>query len=54
MNIRPAPIDSEQAVRERYAAAAQVREAALCCPVDYDPRWLEAIPPEVIERLSLP
>ena len=43
-------IDSDQAVRERYAAAAQVREAALCCPVDYDARYLEAIPAEVIER----
>jgi SAM-dependent methyltransferase len=43
-------IDSEQAVRERYAAAARVREAALCCPVDYDARHLEAIPAEVIER----
>jgi ubiquinone/menaquinone biosynthesis C-methylase UbiE len=40
----------ERAVGERYSAAAQVREAALCCPVDYDPRWLEAIPAEVIER----
>ena len=42
--------DGDAAVRERYAAAAQVREAALCCPVDYDPRYLEIIPPEVIER----
>ena len=43
-------IDSERAVRERYAAAAQVREAALCCPVDYDARYLEVIPDDVIER----
>jgi ubiquinone/menaquinone biosynthesis C-methylase UbiE len=42
--------DLEGAVRERYSAAAQVREAALCCPVDYDPRLLEQIPAEVIER----
>jgi ubiquinone/menaquinone biosynthesis C-methylase UbiE len=41
---------SDQAVRERYAAAARVREAALCCPVDYDARYLESIPAEVIER----
>jgi ubiquinone/menaquinone biosynthesis C-methylase UbiE len=40
----------EKAVRERYAAAAQQREEALCCPIDYDPRTLEAIPPEVLER----
>lgn len=44
------PLDVEEAVRERYGAAAREREAALCCPVDYDPRWLEAIPPEVLER----
>jgi SAM-dependent methyltransferase len=40
----------EHAVRERYAAAAQVREAALCCPVEYDARYLEVVPDEVIER----
>jgi ubiquinone/menaquinone biosynthesis C-methylase UbiE len=41
---------SDRAVRERYSAAARVREAALCCPVDYDPQHLELIPREVIER----
>lgn len=40
----------EGAVRVRYAKAAQNREASLCCPVNYDPRYLEAIPQEVIER----
>jgi ubiquinone/menaquinone biosynthesis C-methylase UbiE len=40
----------ESAVRERYGAAAQAREEALCCPVDYDPRYLKVIPDEVIER----
>jgi ubiquinone/menaquinone biosynthesis C-methylase UbiE len=45
-----APLDAERAVRERYAAAARAREAALCCPVDYDTRLLAAIPQEVIER----
>ncbi len=40
----------EAAVRDRYSAAAEAREAALCCPVDYDPRYLEIIPAEVIER----
>lgn len=50
MSAGPDPIDSEQAVRARYAAAARAREAALCCPVDYDARYLEAIPAEVIER----
>ena len=40
----------EDAVRARYSAAARAREAALCCPNDYDPRYLEVIPREVLER----
>lgn len=40
----------ENAVRERYRGAAQQPEAALCCPVDYDPKYLAAIPAEVVER----
>jgi len=40
----------ESAVRVRYAKAAQAKENALCCPVDYDQRFLKAIPNEVIER----
>lgn len=44
------PAGYESSVRERYSQAAQEREAALCCPVDYDPRWLDVIPTEVIER----
>lgn len=42
--------DPEVAVRERYAAAARAQEAALCCPVDYDPQYLSVIPDEVLER----
>jgi len=40
----------EQAVRDRYAKAAEAMEPSLCCPVDYDPGYLEVIPDEVIER----
>lgn len=43
-------INVESAVRERYSAAAQAPEAALCCPVSYDRRFLEVIPPEILER----
>jgi arsenite methyltransferase len=43
-------LDVEKAVRERYGKAAQRSEAALCCPTTYDPKFLEAIPREVIER----
>lgn len=40
----------EALVKERYAEGAIRRVADLCCPVDYDPRYLEAIPDEVLER----
>ena len=40
----------EQAVRERYAAAAKATEPTLCCPVQYDTRYLEILPQELIER----
>jgi len=40
----------EKNVRERYSEGAQTRVVDLCCPVDYDPKFLEIIPPEVIER----
>ncbi len=43
-------LKAESAVKERYAAAANAQEAALCCPVDYDRQLLEIIPEEVIER----
>jgi SAM-dependent methyltransferase len=38
------------AVQERYGAAAQAVETALCCPVNYDPQYLRVIPASVIER----
>lgn len=46
----PSIPSAESATRERYAAAAAKPEAALCCPVDYDPQYLKAIPAEVIEK----
>ncbi|MGQ0576304.1 MAG: methyltransferase domain-containing protein [Pseudonocardia sp.] len=44
------PSEVEDAVAKRYSAGAQAVEAALCCPVDYDPRYLEVIPAEVLDR----
>jgi len=41
---------TEFAVKDRYAAAAEQQEQALCCPVDYDPKYLKKIPQEVIEK----
>jgi SAM-dependent methyltransferase len=40
----------EQAVGKRYSAAAATRVDELCCPVDYDKRYLEVIPQEILER----
>ncbi|MBI2479531.1 MAG: methyltransferase domain-containing protein [Planctomycetia bacterium] len=46
----PETIHAEHSVRTRYSAAANKREAALCCPVDYRSELLEAIPQEILER----
>lgn len=43
-------MSTDQAVRLRYSAAAQAAEPGLCCPVDYDPRYLSVIPPDVLEK----
>ena len=43
-------MDTEQAVRDRYSRAADRVEPALCCPTQYDPRYLEMIPAEVLEK----
>src|SRR3972149_770881 len=40
----------EESVRQRYSAAAEAVEPALCCPVQYDRRLLEAIPREILDR----
>ena len=42
--------DIEKIVRERYEAGARSQVAELCCPIDYDPQYLEIIPAEVLER----
>jgi arsenite methyltransferase len=43
-------LNVEAAVRERYAKAARRPEPVLCCPTTYDPKLLDAIPREVLER----
>ncbi len=43
-------IDAEREVMTRYAAASARREEALCCAVTYDPKYLEVIPREILER----
>src|SRR5215203_4588568 len=43
-------LDAEASVRDRYSKAAVRREDALCCPIDYDPKYLDVIPSEILER----
>jgi ubiquinone/menaquinone biosynthesis C-methylase UbiE len=40
---------AENACKDRYTPAATNVEPALCCPVEYDAKWLKAIPQEVID-----
>ena len=43
-------ITIRSSVEQRYSEAARQPEAALCCPVEYDSKYLEAIPEEVIQK----
>ena len=40
----------EREVLRRYADASLTPDAALCCPVNYDPKYLEPIPAEILDR----
>ncbi len=46
----PTTLNVEQAVKNRYSAAARNKVQALCCPIEYDRRYLKVIPPEILER----
>jgi arsenite methyltransferase len=43
-------MDQTAAIQDRYGAAAQTLEPALCCPVTYDANYLHAIPQDVLDR----
>ena len=43
-------LNIEEAVKERYSAASEQQEQALCCPVNYDSSLLEILPQELIDR----
>jgi SAM-dependent methyltransferase len=43
-------LDVEAVVENRYTGAAKAPQASLCCPTAYDPKLLEAIPDEILER----
>lgn len=42
--------DVEKAVLERYQAGATTPQASLCCPTEYDNRYLEHLPSEILEK----
>jgi ubiquinone/menaquinone biosynthesis C-methylase UbiE len=42
--------DVERIVKDRYKEGAQTQVVDLCCPIDYEPKLLEVIPSEVLER----
>lgn len=48
--LEATPLNVEEAVRQRYSAASQAVSADLCCPVDYDAKYLDVLPAEIIER----
>jgi arsenite methyltransferase len=50
MTPKAAPLDTEAAVRERYEKAARAKEPELCCPITYDPKYLKAIPKEILDK----
>jgi arsenite methyltransferase len=52
MSERPSIVMSqiEEAVRDRYSQGAVTVERDLCCPTSYDPKLLQLIPQEVLER----
>ena len=43
-------LNVDEVVRRRYTEGARQRQESLCCPVSYDPRYLEIIPQEIIKR----
>ena len=49
-NVDATNADVRDGVQDRYGAGAQAVEAALCCPIDYNPQYLEIIPQDVLDR----
>jgi arsenite methyltransferase len=43
-------LNVENAVKQRYSAAARDRDASLCCPITYNPEYLKVIPQEILDR----
>lgn len=43
-------LNIEKAVQERYTNGARGRQSELCCPVEYEAQYLDALPREILER----
>lgn len=43
-------MDVQSSVLDRYSQGAKQREAALCCPVNYDQNLLKLLPQEIIDK----
>jgi len=43
-------LNHTEAIQQRYGAAALDKETCLCTPVSFNPKYLDPIPPEVIEK----
>jgi SAM-dependent methyltransferase len=48
--VQVLPLNCEDTVKQRYAAASVAREPSLCSPVEYNGEYLDIIPAEVIEK----
>ncbi len=46
----PNNYDIEQEVLDRYQAGAKVQQPSLCCAVEYEDKYLEILPQEIIEK----
>jgi arsenite methyltransferase len=44
----PSELNVDEVVRPRYADGARERQEVLCCPVSYNPGYLEIIQREII------
>ena len=43
-------INIERSVYKRYAKGAKAKQVELCCPINYDPKYLKVVPKEIIEK----
>ena len=48
----PLSLDVKHAVNDRYGLPAHEREAQLCCPIEYDSKFLDVIPKAIKEKTT--